>query len=68
VRWITPLVLGVALVLLGAFIALRPLFTHFATLTGPRWLDVTFAFVFIFRGYLNIKTALQRRAKALAQG
>jgi hypothetical protein len=59
--WILRLTLGVALCALGAFIALRPLFTHFAVLTGARWLDVTFAFVFLVRGIVNIRTALRRR-------
>ena len=48
--WVLRLVLGVALSALGAFVALRPLFTHFAVLTGARWLDVTFALVFLVRG------------------
>ena len=67
-RWMTPLVLGVAMFLLGAFIALRPLFTHFATFTPSRWLDMTFAVLFLMRGWLNVKTALKRRNQALAQG
>ena len=53
--------LGVALCALGLFVALRPLFTHFAVLTGARWLDVAFAFVFLVRGAMNIKSALGRR-------
>lgn len=60
--WMLTMVLGVALFLLGAFIGVRPLFTHFATLTQARWLDVTFALVFMLRGWLNVKTALRRRA------
>lgn len=59
--WVLRLVLGVALSALGAFVALRPLFTHFAVLTGARWLDVTFALVFLVRGLMNIKSALRRR-------
>ena len=62
--WIPTFVFGVAFVLLGAFVALRPLFTHFAVLTSARWLDVTFALVFLFRGWMNIKTAMRRRAAA----
>ena len=46
---------------LGAFVALRPLFTHWAVLTGARWLDVTFALVFMVRGALNVKSALRLR-------
>lgn len=63
-----PLVIGVLMFALGAFLALRPLFTHFATFTPSRWLDVTFALLFLFRGWLNVKTALQRRKRSLAQG
>jgi hypothetical protein len=59
------MVLGVVLMVLGAFIGVRPLFTHWAVLTGARWLDVTFAVVFIFRGWLNVRTALMRRGAAL---
>jgi hypothetical protein len=55
------LVLGVILMGLGAFIGVRPVFTHWSVLTSARWLDVTFALVFIFRGWLNVKTALARR-------
>lgn len=53
-------VLGVILCALGLFIALRPLFTHNAVLTSARWLDVAFAFVFLVRGVMNIKSALNR--------
>ena len=54
-------VLGVILCALGLFIALRPLFTHNAVLTSARWLDVAFAFVFLVRGAMNIKSVLNRR-------
>lgn len=67
-RWISPLVIGVVMFVLGAFLALRPLFTHFATFTPSRWLDMTFAVLFLLRGSLNVKTALQRRKRSLAQG
>jgi len=64
----TPLVIGVVMFALGLFLALRPLFTHFATFTPSRWLDMTFAVLFLLRGWLNVKTALQRRKRSLAQG
>lgn len=67
-RWMTPLVIGGLMFALGSFLALRPLFTHFATFTPSRWLDITFALLFLVRGWLNVKTALQRRKRALAQG
>jgi uncharacterized membrane protein HdeD (DUF308 family) len=59
--WMFRLVLGALLFALGAFVALRPLFTHGAVLTGARWLDVTFAFVFLLRGVVNVRSALGRR-------
>jgi hypothetical protein len=62
-HWRVSLVLGVILIGLGCFIGLRPLFTHNATLTGPRWLDVTFALVFMIRGTVNVKTALRRKQR-----
>jgi uncharacterized membrane protein HdeD (DUF308 family) len=61
--WMVSLVLGVVLIGLGAFVGVRPLFTHNATLTGTRWLDITFAVVFMIRGTVNVKTALRRRAR-----
>lgn len=67
-RWMTPLVLGVVMFALGMFLALRPLFTHFATFTPSHWLDMTFAALFLMRGWLNVKTALKRRKQALARG
>lgn len=66
--WIPTLVLGVILFALGLFIAVRPLFTHNAVLTSARWLDMTFAAVFMLRGGLNVKTALRRRQNAMMQG
>lgn len=65
-RWAPLFALGVVLIGMGAFVAVRPLWTHAATLTGQRWLDVAFAVVFIFRGLVNIRTARARR-RALAQ-
>jgi uncharacterized membrane protein HdeD (DUF308 family) len=61
VRWMLGLVIGVILVGLGLFIAVRPLLTHNAVLTSARWLDLTFALVFMLRGVINIRTAMARR-------
>jgi hypothetical protein len=55
-------VLGVIMIVLGAFIAVRPLFTHNAILTSARWLDLTFAFVFMLRGTLNVRSVMRARA------
>jgi uncharacterized membrane protein HdeD (DUF308 family) len=51
------LVLGVIMFALGLFVAVRPLFTHNSVLTGARWLDLTFAFVFMVRGAMNVRSA-----------
>ena len=53
---------GVVLFCLGFFIAVRPLFTHNGILTTARWLDFTFAAVFMLRGVINVRTALGKRA------
>ena len=50
---------------LGLFVAVRPLFTHNATLTSARWLDFAFAAVFMLRGALNVRTALARRPRGV---
>jgi uncharacterized membrane protein HdeD (DUF308 family) len=56
------LVLGVVLIGLGLFVAVRPTWTHNGVLTGSRWLDMTFAVVFMLRGVINVRSALRRRA------
>jgi hypothetical protein len=61
-RWVTTLVLGIAMFAIGLFVALRPLWTHNAVLTGARWLDWAFAIVFMLRGVINVRTASARRA------
>lgn len=61
------LVLGVVMFVIGLYVAVRPLWTHNATLTGARWLDMAFAIVFMLRGVMNVRVAVNRR-RALAQG
>ena len=53
---------------IGLFVAVRPLWSHNAVFLGARWLDLTFALVFMLRGVVNIRTARARREQALAQG
>ena len=65
--WVLTTVLGVVLLVLGLYVALRPLWTHGAVLTGARWLDMAFAFVFMVRGVMNLRVASRRRREALAQ-
>jgi hypothetical protein len=61
-RNLLKLVLGVVMFGLGLFVAVRPLFTHNAVLTGTRWLDMTFAFVFMVRGAINVRSVVRARA------
>jgi uncharacterized membrane protein HdeD (DUF308 family) len=67
-RWVTTLVLGVIMFGIGLFVAARPLWSHNAVFLGARWLDLTFALVFMLRGVVNIRTARARRDRPLAQG
>jgi len=53
---------------IGLFVAVRPLWSHNAVFLGARWLDLTFALVFMLRGVVNIRTARARRERTLAQG
>ena len=66
VRWVVGLVLGVIMFAIGLFVAVRPLWTHDGVLLGSRALDFLFAIVFMLRGAVNVRTALNRRATALA--
>ena len=66
IRWVVGLVLGVIMVGIGVFVAVRPLWTHDGVLLGSRALDLLFAIVFMLRGVVNVRTALNRRANALA--
>jgi uncharacterized membrane protein HdeD (DUF308 family) len=61
-RWVIGLVLGVIMFAIGLFVAVRPLWTHDGVLLGSRALDFLFAIVFMLRGVLNVRTALNRRA------
>ena len=61
-RNILKLVLGIVMFGLGLYIAVRPMFTHNAILTGARWLDMTFAFVFMLRGAMNVRSVQRARA------
>ena len=58
--------LGVVMLGLGAWVALHPLWAHGAAITGSRWLDGTFAAVFLLRGAVNVRSARARRARAAA--
>ena len=53
--------LGVAMIALGAVVALAPLLAplvlHRPSITPSRWLDMVFAFFFIVRGVMNVRLA-----------
>ncbi len=66
VRWVVGLVLGVIMFAIGLFVALRPLWTHDGVMLGSRALDFLFAIVFMLRGAVNVRTALNRRSDAMA--
>lgn len=53
--------LGAVMVLLGAWIALRPLFPGARPITPSRLLDVAFALFFVLRGLMNVRTGLRAR-------
>jgi uncharacterized membrane protein HdeD (DUF308 family) len=61
------IITGVVFLVLGAFVALRPLWTHAPPLTSARWLDAMLAFVLLLRGVINIRTSIARR-RAMATG
>jgi hypothetical protein len=59
--WMLRFVIGVALLAIGGYVAVHPLFKHGATVTGARWLDMAFAIAFLLRGVMNVRSALRRR-------
>jgi hypothetical protein len=52
--------LGVVMMALGAFVALRPLWAGPAPLSNSRWLDAAFAFFFLLRGGMNVRSGLRK--------
>jgi len=56
------LVTGIVMILVGAFVALRPLWAGRTPLTTSPWLDGAFAFFFLLRGVMNVRGARRRSA------
>lgn len=56
------LVIGLLMIALGLFLAVRPLVAPGRPVTASRWLDMAFALFFLLRGALNVRAA--RRARA----
>lgn len=53
------LALGAILIVIGAYVALRPLLGG-APVTGSRLLDMAFAAFFLLRGVMNVRAAGRR--------
>jgi hypothetical protein len=54
------LVTGIVMLLVGGFVALRPLWAGRTPLTTSPWLDAAFAFFFLLRGSMNVRGARRR--------
>ena len=55
------LVLGLLMIALGLFLALRPLLAPGRPVTASRWLDIAFALFFLLRGAMNVRSARRPR-------
>lgn len=51
------LALGAILIVIGGYLAVRPLIGAGAPITSSRWLDMAFAVFFLIRGVMNVRTA-----------
>jgi hypothetical protein len=60
-------VLGAAMCLLGAYVALRPLWSP-RPLSPSRWLDMGFAALFLLRGWMNLRAARRPRKDVRGSG
>ena len=61
-RHVIVLAIGVAMMTLGAYIALRPFWAGPVPMSSSRWIDMAFAAFFLIRGLMNVQGA--RRALA----
>ena len=59
--WKFKLALGVLMIGLGSYVAIRPLLPGHRAITPSRWLDVVFAAFFIIRGAMHVRAALRKR-------
>lgn len=65
-RTALPLILGVLMIGIGAYIALRPLLGDGRPVTPSRWLDIAFSAFFIIRGSMNLRAARRWGARTVA--
>ena len=54
------LVLGCIMILLGAYVALHPLWSRGRPVTPSLWLDMAFAAYCLLRGYMNVRGVRKR--------
>jgi hypothetical protein len=54
------LIVGIVMMLMGAYIALHPLWAGPRPLSPSRLLDLVFAAFFLLRGWMNVRSALNR--------
>ena len=47
--------IGIVMIGLGAYVALRPLWEGLVPLSNSRWLDAAFALFFLLRGWMNVR-------------
>ena len=62
------LVLGWIMIVLGAYVAVHPLWSHGRPVTTSLWLDMAFAAVFLLRGVMNIRGVRKRDAGRETRG
>ena len=55
------LALGAILILIGLYLALRPLLGAGAPVTSSRFLDMAFAVFFLIRGAMNVRVARRQQ-------
>ena len=58
------LAIGLVMMALGSYIALRPLWAGTRPLSSSRWLDLAFAAFFLLRGWMNVRSGIVRRRAA----
>ena len=60
-RYKVVLVIGIAMMALGCYIALRPFWAGRTPMSSSRWIDMAFAAFFLIRGVMNLRTARRPR-------
>jgi hypothetical protein len=55
------IVLGVVMVLLGAYLALHPLWSGGRPVTSSVWFDMALAALFLLRGLMNLRSSRRRK-------